>query len=113
MRAVDVSPNNDWSEVRVWYALMVKVDSKRADAGGVSMARSYQDVALDAFAQDFELWQHKEPALSILQIQDDGPFHKGRIWYKQFFNPRARADEFRSRVNGVHTSVDNRKAKAA
>jgi 3-ketosteroid 9alpha-monooxygenase subunit A len=100
-------------EVRVWYALMVKVDSKRADAGGISMARSYQDVALDAFAQDFELWQHKEAAINILQIPDDGPFHKGRIWYKQFFNPRTRADEFRSRVNGIHTSVDNRKAKAA
>jgi len=41
---------------RVWYALMVKIANGRADEAGVSMARSYQDVALDAFAQDFELW---------------------------------------------------------
>jgi 3-ketosteroid 9alpha-monooxygenase subunit A len=46
--------------VRVWYALAVKVADKRADEAGISMARSYQDVALDAFAQDFELWQYKE-----------------------------------------------------
>ncbi|MCC6924706.1 Rieske 2Fe-2S domain-containing protein [Novosphingobium sp.] len=96
--------------VRVWYALMVKIGSARADDAGVSMARSYQDVALDAFAQDFELWQHKEPALTILQVPDDGPFHKERIWYRQFYNPRDRAKEFQDRVNGIHTSVDKRKA---
>ena len=97
--------------VRVWYALMVKIGNARADAAGVSMARSYQDVALEAFAQDFELWTHKQPALTILQVPDDGPFHKGRIWYRQFYNPRARAGEFQARVNGVHTSVDKRSAR--
>jgi 3-ketosteroid 9alpha-monooxygenase subunit A len=94
--------------VRVWYALMVKVSDRRADEAGVSMARSYQDVALDAFAQDFELWQHKEAALTILQIPDDGPFHKGRIWHRQFYNPRDKAQEIRDRVNGTHVSIDNR-----
>lgn len=73
--------------VRCWYALSVKVSDSRADDAGVSMARTYQDVALDAFAQDFELWQHKQPALTILQVPDDGPFHKGRIWHRQFYNP--------------------------
>ena len=97
--------------VRVWYALMVKIGNARADAAGVSMARSYQDVALEAFAQDFELWTHKQPALTILQVPDDGPFHKGRIWYRQFYNPRARACEFQARDNGVHTSVDKRSAR--
>ena len=94
--------------VRVWYALMVKVSDARADEAGVSMARSYQDVALDAFAQDFELWQHKEAALTILQIPDDGPFHKGRIWHRQFYNPREKAQEIRKSVNGTHVSIDNR-----
>ncbi|HOA48717.1 MAG TPA: Rieske 2Fe-2S domain-containing protein [Novosphingobium sp.] len=94
--------------VRVWYALMVKVSGTRADEAGVSMARSYQDVALDAFAQDFELWQHKEAALTILQIPDDGPFHKGRIWHRQFYNPREKAPEIRKSVNGTHISIDNR-----
>ncbi|HZU65566.1 MAG TPA: Rieske 2Fe-2S domain-containing protein [Novosphingobium sp.] len=94
--------------VRVWYGLMVKVADGPADAAGIAMARSYQDVALEAFAQDFELWQHKEPALSILQIPDDGPFHKERIWYRQFYHPRARAGEFRDRVNGIHATIDRR-----
>lgn len=102
--------------VRVWYALMVKVSGTRADEAGVSMARSYQDTALEAFAQDFELWQHKEAALTIMQIPDDGPFHKGRIWHRQFYNPRDKAGDFHRRVNGVHTTIDNRpgaKPKAA
>lgn len=103
-------------EVRVWYALMVKVSETEPNDAGISMARSYQDTALDAFAQDFELWKFKEPALSIMQVPDDGPFHKERIWYKQFYNPRARAGEFQSRVNGIHTTLDKRpgaKPKAA
>ena len=102
--------------VRVWYALAVRVSDKRADDVGVSMARSYQDTGLAAFAQDFELWQYKEAAINILQIPDDGPFHKQRIWYKQFYNPREKAPEFQGRVNGVHVSLDRRpgaKSKAA
>jgi 3-ketosteroid 9alpha-monooxygenase subunit A len=95
-------------EVRVWYALAVKVSDSRADKSGLAIARGYQDTALDAFAQDFELWKYKEAAISILQVPDDGPFHKGRMWYRQFYNPRARAGEFHSRVNGVHVSVDRR-----
>lgn len=103
-------------EVRVWFGLFVKVGDARADAAGVSMARSYQDTSLDAFAQDFEVWQHKEPALSIMQIPDDGPFHKERIWYRQFYNPRDKAAEIQRRVNGVNTTIDKRpgaKSKAA
>ncbi|MEY4720515.1 MAG: hypothetical protein RIQ46_240 [Pseudomonadota bacterium] len=102
--------------VRVWYALAVKVADARADAAGISMARTYQDVALEAFAQDFELWQHKQAALTILQVPDDGPFHKGRIWHRQFYHPRDKAADIRGRVNGVHTSIDNRpgaKSRAA
>lgn len=95
-------------EVRVWYGLMVRVAAGRADAAGVGLARSYQDTGLAAFAQDFELWQHKEPAISILQIPDDGPFHKQRVWYRQFYNPRDKAGDYHRRVNGVHVSLDRR-----
>lgn len=95
-------------EVRVWFALMVRTGDQQPGDADVAMARSYQDVALSAFAQDFELWTHKQPALSILQVPDDGPFHKERIWYKQFYNPRARAGEFHKRVNGVHVTMDRR-----
>ncbi|MGB5078500.1 MAG: Rieske 2Fe-2S domain-containing protein [Sphingorhabdus sp.] len=99
-------------EVRVWYALAVKVSDKRATSAEESMAHSYQDVALDAFAQDFELWKYKEPAITIMQVPDDGPFHKERIWYRQFYNPRARAAEFQNRVNGIHVTLDKRPGAA-
>jgi 3-ketosteroid 9alpha-monooxygenase subunit A len=99
-------------EVRVWYALMVRVSAGRASESGVSMARSYQDTGLAAFAQDFELWQYKEAAINILQIPDDGPFHKQRIWYRQFYNPRDKAADYQGRVNGIHVSLD-RRPKAA
>lgn len=99
-------------EVRVWYALMVKVSDRPADKAGFAIARGYQDTALDAFAQDFELWKYKEAAINILQIHDDGPFHKERIWYRQFYNPRARAKEIQTRVNGVHVTLDRRPGAA-
>jgi 3-ketosteroid 9alpha-monooxygenase subunit A len=37
-----------------------------------------------------------------LQLATDGPFHRARLWYKQFYNPRARAAEFQARANGLH-----------
>lgn len=97
--------------VQVWYGLAVRTGTTTPDEEQVALARSYQDAALAAFAQDFELWQNKEPALSILQIAEDGPFHKGRIWYRQFYNPRGRASDFHKRVNGLHVSIDERKAQ--
>ena len=51
-----------------------------------------------AFAQDFEVWTHKAPALHVLQLRCDGPFHLERRWYSQFFDPRAQAEKFRRRV---------------
>ena len=70
-----------------------------------AIARAYHESGLAAFSQDFELWQHKEAALNILQIPDDGPFHKGRIWYRQFYNPRDKAAEIQARVNGSHVTL--------
>ncbi len=94
--------------VRVWFGLMVKVSDGEVTDAGQAIARGYQDTSLEAFAQDFELWKYKAPALSIMQVPDDGPFHKQRIWYKQFYNPRARAGDYHKRVNGVHVTMDNR-----
>lgn len=94
--------------VKVWHGVMVKTGDGPITDADVTIARGYQDTALAAFSQDFELWSNKEPALSVLQIPDDGPFHKERIWYRQFYNPRARAGEFQKRVNGVHVTCDKR-----
>jgi 3-ketosteroid 9alpha-monooxygenase subunit A len=34
-------------------------------------------------------------------VPGDGPFHKARIWYKQFYNPRARKKEYLTQVEGA------------
>ncbi|MBS0380695.1 MAG: Rieske (2Fe-2S) protein [Proteobacteria bacterium] len=85
-----------------WHALLVKSAHAEARAADVAVAREFQEASRLAFAQDFEVWAHKAPALKILQVNCDGPFHLERIWYRQFFNPRARAGEFQHRVNGLH-----------
>lgn len=68
------------------------------------MARAYQEASRLAFAQDFEIWANKRPCFNPMMVQGDGPFHKLRIWYKQFYNPRARAAEFQTRVNGIYVT---------
>lgn len=80
--------------IQVWHALLVRTTD-------VAMARGYQAASLAAFAQDFEIWSNKRACIHPLMVKGDGPFHKVRIWYKQFYNPRARAAEFQMRVNGV------------
>ena len=87
---------------RAWHALLVKSTHRIANADDVVAARMFQEASRLAFAQDFEVWAHKAPALKILQVNSDGPFHLERIWYRQFFNRRARAAEFQKRVGGVH-----------
>ena len=44
----------------------------------------------------------KRAATRIMQLPTDGPFGQARIWYSQFFNPRAKADQIVSRVSGIH-----------
>jgi len=87
---------------RAWHALLVKSAHAVADQQDVVAARAFQEASRLAFAQDFEVWANKAPALKILQVNADGPFHLERIWYRQFFNPRARRLEFQKRVNGMH-----------
>ena len=87
---------------RAWHALLVKAPRAVAGPEDVAAARIFQEASRLAFAQDFEVWAHKAPALRILQVNSDGPFNLERIWYRQFFNRRARAGEFQRRVSGVH-----------
>jgi 3-ketosteroid 9alpha-monooxygenase subunit A len=87
----------------VWHALLVRsTDGKPATAADNAAARQYQDVALAAFAQDFEVWKHKRPCFQGLFVQGDGAFRLQRIWYKQFYNPRASRQEYLRQVEGVH-----------
>jgi 3-ketosteroid 9alpha-monooxygenase subunit A len=86
---------------RVWHALMVHSGKDVATEEDVPMGRAYQEASCQAFAQDFEIWTYKKPALQILQIPEDGPYNKGRVWYSQFFNARVKAPLIQARVNGI------------
>ena len=65
-------------------------------------ARAYQEMSRLALAQDFDVWTHKRPCFNPLQIPTDGPFHKARLWYRQFYNARAGAPEIQKQVNGIY-----------
>ncbi len=91
--------------IKVWHGLLVKSQNSVATEADVTAARAYQEASRLAFAQDFEVWANKRPALQILQVPGDGPFHKARIWYKQFYNRRARKQEFLKQVEGVQHRV--------
>lgn len=86
--------------VKVWHALLVKSQHAVATDEDVAIARAYQQASLEAFSQDFEIWANKRPCINPMMVKGDGPFDKLRIWYKQFYNPRARAGEFHARANG-------------
>ncbi|MFT4054034.1 MAG: Rieske 2Fe-2S domain-containing protein [Novosphingobium sp.] len=97
-------------KLRAWHALMVKVNDgagKITDADRAAAA-AYQEASRMAFAQDVEIWANKRACINPLAIPKDGPYGKVRIWYKQFYNPRDKADTIRSRVNGLVVTHDTR-----
>lgn len=88
---------------QVWHNLLVKSASGAvASEQDRIAARAYQDAALAAFAQDFEVWKHKRPNIKGLYVQGDGPFLKQRQWYRQFYNPRAQREEIQKSVEGIY-----------
>jgi 3-ketosteroid 9alpha-monooxygenase subunit A len=89
--------------VQAWTALLAKSPNAVATEADIAAARAYQADSTRAFAQDFEIWSNKSPCFQPMQIPADGPYNKVRTWYKQFYNPRARAKDFQGQVNGVHT----------
>jgi len=89
-----------------WFGVLVKSSHAVATEEDVAMARAFQEDGKAAFVQDFEVWANKRPALSVLQVNADGPFHLERTWYRQFYNPRANRDEYLKRVEGVHRIKD-------
>jgi 3-ketosteroid 9alpha-monooxygenase subunit A len=86
--------------IRVWHCLAMKSEHPVAAAADAEVARQFQAISLQAFAQDFDLWMHKLPASRVLQLPDDGPYHRLRQWNRQFYNPRARAAELTRGLDG-------------
>jgi 3-ketosteroid 9alpha-monooxygenase subunit A len=90
--------------VQVWHGLQVKVANAEPTEEDRATARQYELGSVGAFSQDFEIWANKRPCFNPMMVKGDGPFDKLRIWYKQFYNPRARTAEFQARVNGHYVT---------
>lgn len=88
--------------IEVWHGLLVKVSNAKPNADDLAAAKAFNESSRLAFLQDFEVWGNKRPALNIMQIATDGPFHKARIWYKQFYHPRSETRRIVSPIEGVH-----------
>ena len=87
---------------QVWHGIVTRGQDVPPSARDVEMRDQYHGAGLAAFSQDFAIWRTKGPAINILRLPTDGPFHRSRAWYRQFYNPRAKALELQARVNGVH-----------
>lgn len=100
---------------RSWHALMVKVHDGSRDITDQDreIAFAYQEGSRLAFAQDVEIWGNKRACINPMAIPADGPYGKVRSWYKQFYNPRDKAEALQARVNGLVVTYDTRPDKTA
>ncbi|TAL00843.1 MAG: (2Fe-2S)-binding protein [Rhodospirillaceae bacterium] len=87
---------------RLWQCALMKSAKPVIDDEVVATARNFNKMMCYGLLQDAEIWATKRPALQVMQIPTDGPFGQSRIWYSQFYNPRAKAPNIVARVQGVH-----------
>lgn len=88
-------------KVKVWHAALAKAAHDEPTEQDVAMAREIQAGALEAFSSDFSIWEHKAPAIRVLQQRRDGPFRELRKWYQQFYDLVEHAPEHHKKHNGV------------
>jgi 3-ketosteroid 9alpha-monooxygenase subunit A len=89
--------------VRAWHGLMVKPGAEHPSEEDIQQSRAFQEASKLAFLQDFEVWSAKKPAIEVLQLTADGPYHKARQWYGQFYRPRGDAKAIQASVDGSYT----------
>ena len=100
----------DDGTVRVWHGLMVKMPDAEAACRDLDIARSYQRASRDALGQDVEIWANKAPCFHPMQIPADGPYGKVRLWYSQFYHPRAKAAAIHQRIDGQVVTFGERRS---
>jgi 3-ketosteroid 9alpha-monooxygenase subunit A len=88
--------------IKAWHGCLVKSATGTITAEDKEMAKAIQAGALEAFSKDFEIWQHKKPALKPMAMKTEGPFLKGRKWYSQFYADRADVKSTQDTVNGLY-----------
>ncbi|WP_406852905.1 Rieske 2Fe-2S domain-containing protein [Brevundimonas sp. BH3] len=92
----------DDGRTRAWHALLVHSGKEVSEPSDKAMQIEYQAGSLAAFAQDFDIWMNKAPCITPLAVPGDGAYGKVKTWYQQFYNPRAEAEVFQKRANGIY-----------
>ncbi len=87
---------------QIWHGIITRGKTAPPSDADRAMHQAYHATGLAAFSQDFAIWRTKAPAIDILRLPTDGPFHRARAWYRQFYNPRAKAAEYQQRANGFY-----------
>jgi 3-ketosteroid 9alpha-monooxygenase subunit A len=96
-----ITPIDDGS-CRLWQTAMMKRPASSSPEQAEDARHRLSDVLGKGLLRDGEIWRAKKPALDIMQMPGDGPFRQSRMWYSQFYNPRAKAAEIVARVAGRH-----------
>lgn len=104
------TPIDNGGQTRVWHALMVKTNdgSKKIDGAQLVAAREYAETSRFSLAQDIEIWNNKREIIHPLAVPADGPYGKGRLFFSQFYQPRANAAGIQKRLDGLIVTRDDR-----
>ncbi|MGV3482504.1 MAG: (2Fe-2S)-binding protein, partial [Sphingobium sp.] len=91
--------------VQVWHNNLLMVANPVPTAEDRGRAKAIQNEVLAAFRQDFAIWTSKVPALRIMSVPTERNFKLGRNWYRQFYNPRDRAEDVHRSTDGRHVPI--------
>jgi 3-ketosteroid 9alpha-monooxygenase subunit A len=67
---------------------MVQKDPDASEEENKATVQAYIDANLLAFGQDVDIWHNKIYVENPLMCSGDGPLHKLRKWYNQFYLDR-------------------------
>jgi len=81
---------------------LVKAQGETIESADREMAKQVQAGALEAFSKDFEIWQHKAPALKPMAMKSEGPFLNNRKWYGAFYGNSESERASQSPMNGLY-----------
>ncbi len=96
-----VPPVGD-GRIKAWHGCLVKAQGETVGPEDYDMARQVQAGALEAFSKDFEIWQHKAPALKPMAMKTEGPFLNNRKWYGTFYGDSGNELTGQSALNGFY-----------
>ncbi len=77
------------------YAVMVRRLPRLSVAENLALCELYAEQAFGAFAEDVAIWHNKTRGDNPLLCDGDGPIHKLRRWYAQFYQPPENIDASR------------------